>query len=308
MKLTFTILITSAILLFSCKKDSTEEITSPNTVSDNNILISKMVQLDTTKVAPLDTINVWYFAYDNINRLSSLKLIGYPINNNQSSYSNDAVLFYNSNDTIPNRVVTQFQEGFGSYRATLTSFINYSPTLRYDSLIQIPLLATNISSTTVRKTVINNNIETIYNTRYSNNFINRDTIVSTITKQNGNNVLESNTGPNPLQPNNIAKFACTYDNKNKPFNNKIGFLFNDSKEYNFYQVDPFQYGKNNNVTEINNTLISSNAPAGTVPSRVNFKYFYTYNGNNYPIEVRIQKVSVVGTTFIENTNKIKYFY
>jgi hypothetical protein len=308
MKTLKTILIISTILIFSCKKQENVEIVSPtDSTSNDNILVNRIIKLDTTKIAPLDTVQITNFTYDNLKRLIKIRITGYPVlnANNDTSYSNNATLLYNGNDTIPYKSLNQYQEGL--YKANVTAFFSISPTLRYDSSIQVPLSPTFNNSTNVKKIVFNGNSANVYSKRYSTNSISADTIISTFTKQNGNYLTQNNIGVNTIGTNSIVNFTAVYDNKNNPLM-RLGFLLNNEINIYYYEVDPFAYGKNNNVTEINNTQINQNAPSGTIPSRVNYKYFYTYDSNNYPTEVRIQKVNVVGTTISDKTNKIKYYY
>ncbi len=308
MKTISTILMISVIVLFSCKKQDSTEIITPTPTLEDNILISKIVQLDTTKVAPLDTLQITNFTYDNLKRLSKIRITYYPLltANSDTGFSSNVTLFYNGSDTVLYKTINQYQEY--TYKATITSFFSFSATMLYDSTIRVSISPLSGTTTYIKKTIFNNNTATVYNKNYYTNGIQYDTILSTFTKQNSNYTSQNNIRVNTPSGNEISNFSCIYDNKNNPFNKLFSF-YNSNIKLDIGDVTPFNYGKSNNVTEINNTSILQNAPVGTIPSRVNYKYFYTYNSNNYPTEVRIQKVSLIGIAFSnDNCNKIKYFY
>ncbi|MBL0146866.1 MAG: hypothetical protein IPP48_15245 [Chitinophagaceae bacterium] len=125
----FTVL---AILAFSCQKEiSTENGPTPAPVPllTQAILLKKFIVLDTTQLRPLDTLFIYDYAYDNLNRCTLIK-----INDFKSARIGFTYNYYNGSDTLITRRRVINQVDFDSVH----EYITYTPAgnMLKDSIIE----------------------------------------------------------------------------------------------------------------------------------------------------------------------------
>lgn len=94
--------ILSFSALFSCSKAIDNSPAPVNNKFSSKLL--KVYQIDTTKQVPNDTINKWFFAYDNLNRIISDSFVAMY---QSSIYTRIRTTQYNGNDTFALSSVTR---------------------------------------------------------------------------------------------------------------------------------------------------------------------------------------------------------
>ena len=301
MKKFITLFITLTLFLISCQKEISEndELIPTQPINDS-IYISKVIALDTSKVAPFDTVYIAKYGYDNLKRVISYSYLTY--NNTgaaDSVYCLLATKMFNGNDTIPYKQIAWFKET--SNKWVDTSYYQYinGISLIYDSTIErtIEPQSADLFTFTEKYSHINNSLSRNISNYQNNIFTGSDVFTYNFITQN-NNVI--NQQDNAWGATN--SFICTYDTKSNPFS-RIGTssyssaIFFDMK-IGDTDADPTFYEQKNNVTEITNT---------SLPSSIHYKFDYKYNSKNYPTEVAIQDMGS-SNNFNLLINKIKFEY
>jgi hypothetical protein len=297
MRITLALLASIILFATSCKKDSAPDNNVPTT--NDSILLSKVVVLDTTKTAPLDTMDVSYYSYDNSKRVTVATLYGYDGTGTIKSteiykYS------YTGADTLPSKMLETYSDA--SEQINSTSFYAYYPGTRnvsWDSTIFREINPPyTFEDTSVSRYIYTNDFVTITSEFYtsSGQQVNPPHNIY-ITKQNGNIVSQRDTISNAI----AESYSCTYDTHKNPYYNVA--WYNNLSIVSTYKTYPDGFGLNNNVTEINNT--SKNLSNPTSIETTHYKYTYTYRADGYPVEIIMKDM---GSTYPTTSNKIKYYY
>ena len=265
----------------SCQKDfsidNIAELTSPNLV--DTTLLRKFILLDTTLLAPNDTIYVYTFYYDNLRRCSNFKgsigIDSFFVNN-----------YYNGNDTL---IAKRKLYSTNSADSTLDYF-NYSTTgkilsdsiLEYTSTFGLTNFYFSYQNTTNQSGSITN--KSNGNQFEYNNFL--------IQRDNSNNITTAKDSLFLLVGSSYnfretTTSAITYDNKICPFykifpKHLINAVLEGST---IITLPPFHNlpQKNNITLEIKTT--SPQYPGADI---CNNDYQYIYNSNNYPISMKMK--------------------
>ncbi|MBS1926200.1 MAG: hypothetical protein JST57_09370 [Bacteroidetes bacterium] len=283
--------------LFSCQKEiSFENGTNPTPTPPNNdsIYISKIVGLDTSKVAPLDTVYKYLLGYDISKRIQTAIMIDYNNTGIPVDTSWNLKYYYATSDTLPSKITAI---GYSSFYDTV--FYSYdTPTrnLISDSSVEISFNppSSNIDALVYKYSYFPNWITTIEK-RYSNNLLQSlDTYKVYLTKQNNNIVYQLDTLQTTFQDF-IETFTVSYDSKPNPIKTVI-----NSVPYYTFDNEYLLYGSSNNILEINN--VRQNSLGSSVE---HYKYTYEYNQLGYP---KVAKLQNIGSTFPRPINKIKYYY
>lgn len=285
-------LIPGCLLLGSCQKEITQELLTGN--SYDSIYIKKIISLDSTKPAGLDTGFTAEYFYDGQKRLIRETETEYGPGASRYIYTDQ--FQYHGTDTLPNRIVSTNNQSADSSIIFLTysnsliikdSIINYTggiaepfqiryfstigssgyllKTYHFDYLTGLPVLADSI---TYSRQISDGNCINGTDKYWD---ILSGTLVGTITYQN------------------------TFDNKKNPFLKlhrwALAYYENDILVLNYY-------GKNN-VTSYSYIPNPVNFP-GSGGLR-NMSLAHTYRADNYPSETRV----VAG---VVDFNKILYQY
>jgi len=302
MKKHILIFATLTAFIISCQKEiSVENETTPTPTTDDSIYISKVIALDTSKVAPLDTVYIATYGYDNLKRVISYSYLTY--NNTgivDSAYCLLATKIYNGNDTIPYKQIAWFKET--SSKWVDTSYYQYvtgTSTLIYDSTIErtIQPQSTDLFTFAEKYSRINNSLSRNIANYQNNIFTNSDVFTYNFITQNNNIVNQQDDAWGSSN-----SFICTYDTKSNPFSRPgtssyLSSVFFDMK-IGDTDADPTFYEQKNNVIEITNT---------SLPSTTHYKFDYQYNSKNYPTEIVIQDIGS-SNNFNLKVNKIKLKY
>ena len=259
-----------SLIIFSCQKDKTPERRTENPQSDSTTL-AMYVDLDTTKVSGLDTIEVQKYSYDNLKRLSKSYYIEYEDGVPNGLYLTE--LFYNGNDTLPFKIVETFYESpSGNADVPNIGFYFYkdgkliSDSLKYNNGSSA-FFVDNYSYTS--NAIISTNI-----------YASTPPIISVFkhyqTKTNGNTTLQIDSSfvNGIYSGTSDLTFSASYDTKNNPFHNLITSLDMPSFIYGMETYSEDMPGEKNNPVEITS-------------GGFHLKYSYEYNRNNYPTVAKI---------------------
>lgn len=105
MKIVFSFLIVSCVILFSCQA-GIDDILPPQAQAENDsVYISKLTELDTLLPPGLDTIQNATFDYDASKRISHIFFAEYG--GQGPDLTDDYYYFYNGNDTLPYKIAHQ---------------------------------------------------------------------------------------------------------------------------------------------------------------------------------------------------------
>jgi hypothetical protein len=269
------------IVLFACKKD-----TQPNDVSntEDTILLTSFFGLDTTQMAPNDTIFKYHIQYDNLNRVISLTSKDYINGVFDTFYISKFV--YNGNDTLPVKISNIITEGGPAFYDTTFYTYNSNGTLLSDSLIFIRVdHTTPPEGITRRYTYVPNGVYTQETQYYDNSLESSFSYIFDIIKQNGNIISQRDTLAQGVFG---EHFTVSYDNHPNP----ISVIYPVSPYLELMWELPFHTQKNN-MTEFN---------YDGWPGVFN-KMFYTYLSNGYPSHAIVQ--TITGSL---SFNKLVYKY
>lgn len=294
------------IIFISCQNEFSLEngdntTTTPPALINDSILISRVVGLDTTKIAPLDTLYVANYTYDNLKRVITYSYLTYGNTGSvDSAYCFIASKKYIGNDTLPYLQINLIKES--NYKRLDSAFYQYATgtsTLIKDSTITIDIqpASSDIYCIVEKYTSTSNSLTRKLTDYLNNTFLSTDEFTYNFLKQNGNIVTQQD---NSFGANN--NFSCTYDNKINPFfkpgtspYSYAGFF---DLKIGDKDADPTFYEQKNNVIEINNSAS---------PSQTHYTFSYRYNSRNYPSEVIIRNVGSTNN-FNQMINKIKFSY
>ncbi len=263
-------------IFFSCQKGfSTEDNTTNNATTDTVLLLKKFIVIDTTLIAPNDTIYKYSFFYDNFKRCTSFKITdGIDSVEFYNSYvGNDTfinkrkVIFFNTNDSIVEfykydnnkKIIADSILEYGSMNSNF--FINFQNTTNQSGLV------TNSSN--------GNQFEYNKFVTLRDNSGNLLSIRDSLFLFNGTSYALTET----------SNSTITYDNKINPFYNLVPkFLANLILESNqVYTFDPFM-----SLTQKNNILTEVRVSSSSSLYNFNNTNQFTYNSFNYPNIVRIK--------------------
>ncbi|RZL29886.1 MAG: hypothetical protein EOP00_37180 [Pedobacter sp.] len=213
-----TFLFFFAITLFSCQKEiNSENEILPTPLPSDSIYISKVIGLDTTKAAPLDTLYVANYIYDNLKRVVSYTYLTYG---NTGMVDSVFCLIvskkYSGNDTLPVKQIAWTKETTNKW--VDTSYFQYqtgTSAIIYDSTISkdIEPQSTDIYTSAEKYTHSTNAISRKISNYLNNTFLSSDVFSYSFTKLNGNILTQQDDAWGSTN-----SFICTYDNKKNPFN------------------------------------------------------------------------------------------
>ncbi|HTB99138.1 MAG TPA: hypothetical protein VK705_00505 [Ferruginibacter sp.] len=256
----FLFLFILLIGIASCKK------TNNSSPGSNTIHLKEFLQLDTTKQAPYDTMEIDTYGYDNLNRPTTSASITFSPDFPgiaDSGTSSNSIFYYTGSSTTLGFGITNDYDRFGSGGNDTDYTLAYSG-ISKDSDISDgnPAIVTEdfVSGATV--------IEKTTDYSYSPAQLSYDTVTQTIV--NGNVVAQVDD-----QIYNQTNFTVSLDTHPNPF-----YFGNGSQNEGVLST-----GDNNIMEEPqqknNNTELYSTTPGGPM----HLKYQYTYNANGYPATV-----------------------
>ncbi len=282
--------------LNACQKEYTPNVRITNAPDTTNLL-KKFAVVDLSLTAPADTVAIYTYTYDNLNRCTRANFYDVPNN-----YTIVTLFYYNGTD---------------STIISTDNFIENEPIHGYEYFTY------NAAKQMIKDSVIEKDVNTgllsfnfSYNYAYSGNRIDgmiyngTDLFLRTVHLQqfdgSGNLLSEKDSsfeysGTPPTESFNSDLFhANTYDTKNNPFY-KIYPKYSLIMMYENASTDniPFYYSfisKNNIISQ---TRVD-NSPTPTGIDLYNDRFTYTYTINNYPEVVVYQDV--------QNNELYKGFY
>lgn len=262
-----------SIVIFSCQKEKTPDRRVENPQSDSTTL-SMYVDLDTTKVSGLDTVQVQKYSYDNSKRLSKSYYIEYTDGIPEGLYVTD--LFYNGIDTLPYKVIETYYE--------LPSGDADDPDIGYYFYNNGKLTSDSVSHGNdpsvyyVHFYTYDNNTITSTNTYASTPpIISVDKHYQTKTNGNTTSQLDSSFVNGVLSGSPEVVFSASYDDKHNPFHNLISTI--DNMLPSTYALETYSEDM---ISEKNNPL--------EIVSGFHIKYVYEYNHNDYPTMARVYDI------------------
>src|SRR5215813_5428277 len=105
------------VILFSCQKEVSVDTGRGNGTggtTNDSIVLSKIVTLDTTRPSGLDTVDITLFSYDSQGRLAEMNSNGREDSSSSPVYTYHDInrLYYNGSDTLPYKM-TYTSNDFG---------------------------------------------------------------------------------------------------------------------------------------------------------------------------------------------------
>ena len=272
------ILSALAIIIFtSCQKEtSIENGTSPASPpipsSNDSILLSKYIELDTTSLPTFDTLSITLFYYDNLKRNTSINLLEYQ-NGIVSNYQYYSVFYYSGNDTVPYKktvITPNFLPSDPGYLNDTCYYFYTNSKLESDSSISTSIFS---PSTTVNRYTYNANGIIHYSTYYAGG-VTTETYPIYLQRTAGNITSQRDTPSVSL----IKNFVYLYDTHPNPFSKTQNKIAIDNR-FPFYYMETFpeEVFEKNNVTEVNQLEGTYN---------FHYRHFYEYKSNGYPKVVR----------------------
>lgn len=267
MKLSLSFIVSSLlVVLFSCQREVDETLTQ--NAQQDEPLLERLVLLDTTLPAPLDTIYYGKFLYDAQRRINKIFWITISAPDRDTVFQ---TAYYNGNDTLPYKWVTSGADG------STEDFIFYdvSGKVVVDSLRVTDVMGTSVEvekysylTGYLKKEVkftdilgaVTTRTDTIYQVRSGNNILQqRDTSISFI--------------PGDVY---VVTLNCQYDNRPNPL--KKGF-----RKYIPYYMGEETLEDNlsdNNFLSISTERKTLNSL--TVFDVDHYTYTYVYGTNGLP--------------------------
>lgn len=257
MKYRFVAVLFSTIVLASCQKDTSFEVTQ--NASDSTAL-AQYIDFDTTLTQGQDTLAVSKYYYDSRGRLERNEY--YQYSNGISTDLEQNIFFYGGDSIVPSKKTeVWYSLPSGVAISSLTQWLRYDASNRvvYDSVFD------NISASGSSRNYSYNGFNIILSAQgFSRYFY--------LTKINGNTELQVDT----LFGSYISNFQFSYDSKHNPFYKMP--LCGVERSTPFYQGETYNdemvYEPNNPV-DINENLSSSG---------FHQTYVYTYNALGYPVK------------------------
>ena len=218
MRITATLLIIFCFIIQSCQKEPDVTLDDdPVLPEEEPTLFVRYVELDTTLMAPNDTLDQEYYHYDENGRIK--KIIGYSYELGNVVDFEEQEYFYNANDTLPWKIFSKWTE-VGGDTYTYSTFYEYeNGRLTYDSTLEFRQPANEHFSTTAKRYTRNGDNVSILRKDYSLPDLNivqseySATMLNTV--QNGNIILQEAEGDIIFSW--YPFIAATYDDKINPF-------------------------------------------------------------------------------------------
>jgi hypothetical protein len=279
----FTSGVVLSILFFSsCKKEANLG-NPPDTVEKYDTVLSKYIELDTTRASGQDTTSIYTFTYDNLQRIKQISQVkkDFP---GALPYYITTDFFYSGSGVLPFKTVEVDKEAITYVD---TSFYTYSNGLvRSDSSVNYRVDNNELLFiSTASFFVTGNDVFVKVKEFTSTSVAYEDSATLTITMQNGNIVAQQD-------PKNTITYSkqVKYDDKVNPFY-KVDIHYPIFYEHLFNSFS----AQKNNMTEVVDFTTSG--------TQSHVKYSYTYRADGYPLQVR--KIDVLDPT--ENRKGL-FFY
>lgn len=294
------VIITMIFFFNSCKKEPSTDL-PPGTVdtSKNNVdtLLYKFIEIDTTKLAGLDTMVQIEYSYDLKKRISQIKQYVFDIiNQNGLPRLSSTKFIYAGNDGLPSIRVTEQSSTFPASLDTTFLFYNSGSSLSKDSTRLILDTSPGYSYVRKQEYLYNVNQTTVIRTDYYTTPISVTTTTITSKYTSGGNVALYHS-VNNYQSNVDQNF--TYDNHPNPFNIKgtIGYIvLTDLSGLTVFT----NMGSINNFTSLDNLYVDY---AAHIYNSYSFSYIYRSNG--FPESVYFYESTPGSEKFLK---KGLYFY
>lgn len=306
MKKIFACLALLVVVLISCQReinfDPTETPPPPPLVTTNDsVLLSELIYLDTAAGLPDDTARIHLFLYDSQKRISEIKRYYYFSVPGGDIYE---VLnySYNGTDTLPYKIVQLHYGGPTSATPpdTFTHFINYNAQglVIYDSTRRVMEagggLPMSIMISDIRVAGPNK-----YRNYFQHYYPSPPSGVSyyhhyDLTFSGSNIIFQTDTSTD-MSPDHQT--TITYDNKVNP----LYAAFRQPYPYYYNEFAPQDF---NTVSRNNFTSFKLKRYNSSIDRDWSLKYQYQYNANGYPVSAII--TDELGT--YSEGNKIIYRY
>jgi len=247
------------------------------------VLLSEFIELDTTQLAPYDTLDVKRFQYDDLNRgaiSTDFQYInGVPDIHNSYTFT----YHYSGTNTTPDKVIDSYQDV-----TTLvdTNYFSFSNAFSKDSVIETSITngVTQVDGISVDETSANGSFvferQAIYNAS-GNSLTGLELDTVSQTKIDGNVVSQTAiTFPDSASFGNFGRNATfSFDNHPNPFGGSGNNTINTAHIYDIEADGIDEAPQKNNYVDINEPASNS------YESTFHKKYQYTYNANGYPATV-----------------------
>lgn len=269
--------ILNLLAFVSCQRE-VEETLLPTETTDN-VYLSKMVWVDTTLPTGTDTVDRFFFEYDNAKRLTRMREYF------SNPFQNDTVIShyeYTGNDTLPYRAIIQANHNYlsGPSKSADTIYFFYSSGyVQRDSVVSWNSL--NNTSRGARVADYSFSGTTITKTRRYYNLVNgayvfdfAEVFVYTVASSNGNLVAENRVSG----PGEFVFVQASYDIKINPIAAVYKIKYRDFDQGNSYYFNSWSVQKNNPVA-----IQYQDDPYPVA----NENYTYTYRADNRPSAARL---------------------
>ena len=292
MKNIFLLLGIFSITFCACNKHHDDDATIATNSKER---LKEVVDINTNTTAPYDTLGVENYTYDNSGRVTLMDSYGYD--EAGIYYTRTSNYFYNGTDTLPARTVDTYNDiNETSTETTWHTYVTGTRNLLIDSSIshEVSPGGTYNDTFALRYTYTVTSYQVTEDSYTSSGHQVYGPSTVDITKQNGNIIYQREDFGTTVET-----YNCTYDTHPNPYYNIA--WFNNKRIPGIYKYYLDSYGLNNNVTEINNTSVTSPSPA-TIS---HYKYSYQYDSNGYPTQIIIQDQ---GSTDTGSLNKVIFTY
>ncbi len=310
MKINFIFLAVVVIAFYSCTKEHSFELgtstpSNPSVVT-SNVRLVKFFEIDTTRIAPFDTVYKELYTYDSQNRIiKKVELEFRPNGDSNAMYTTNYV--YNAADTMAHKLFS-----ISKYFSVPADITNYTTFYNYvnNKIVKDSLISSSGYYVSQNYSYNTNFIGRTYSQEDTvSGFSQRGTSKIYLTK-NGNNItaqIDTSKFISTLFPldTGYARFSATVSYINNP--NPLYTIANASRR-NFFSDDLGLGGdaapeKLISQQEFSITEWTNNGPLSSL-TNVQINYTYNFRSDGYPSNGTMLRVSN-GTT---RKTKILFIY
>lgn len=269
-------LLVAGLTITSCQREIDGMIITPDPspLSDSTVL-SKFIEIDTTKTIGSDTVMKFEYSYDNTKRLSKINFTEtYSITGGTRTYTVATTWHYNGADTLPFKVTKLINDvdidTDTSFYVYQNGYVVYDSTIHYNNNVLDIVTIVNYTNSG------NNSFVTTRTLRYSSSGISEERTSGTVFKNySGKNIIYQRDTTSDL---NKVTNATVVENTVDTHINPMYFT-----ELHFPVFNGFgsaTISQPNNLTETKYQDLSGTTFSG-------YKYTHVYRADGYPVKTRV---------------------
>lgn len=265
--------------IFGCSKDDNSPVVNPDPIDDR---IKELFYLDTTQIAPNDTLSKIVFGYDVSGRAISISTNSYSPISGLYTYNGGIVYAYSGSDTLPSKATRTLFSGIGNVTTAINRhFFDYDSEGRLikDSVQRIiinPTSGYDSSVYTDRFSYASNQLIHKRNDYYPT--VNASTPITYVSEKDSRGNIVKQGLANPW-------YFYEYDTKYNPLKRAcpMNYPFIRSSEFFWINVTSHIEQNNNFLKVFNRTY---DASGNMLTSNLSKEIFFIYNANGLPASSR----------------------